>query len=71
MSTEQNGDMTSEQIACSLLDTGKKNSNDMLTQARKTQMHPLEALGKYPDAQSSRMDRMPINNDWQVTADTG
>lgn len=47
MSTQQNGDMISEQIAFSLLDTGKDNSKDMLTQARKTQMHPPKALGKY------------------------
>lgn len=31
MSTQENGDMISEQIAFSLLDTGKDNSNDMLT----------------------------------------
>lgn len=71
MSTQQNGDMISEQIAFSLVDTGKNNSNYVLTQARKTQMHPSKALGKYPDSQSSQMDRMTISNDWQVTADTG
>lgn len=38
MSTQKNGDIISEQIAFSLFDTGKDNSNDMLTQARKTHM---------------------------------
>lgn len=36
MSTQQNGDIFSEQIAFSLFDTGKDNSSGMLTQARKT-----------------------------------
>lgn len=71
MSTQQNGDMISEEIAFSLLDTGKDNSNGMLTQAGKTHMHPPKALGKHPGSQPSQMDRMPISKDWQLTIDIG
>jgi len=62
MSTQQNGDMVSEQLAFSLLDTGKDNSNDILTQARKTYVHPPKALGNNSSSQSSQTDRMRISN---------
>lgn len=63
MSTQQNGDMISEQIAFSLLDTGEDNNKGVLTQARKTHMHPPKALGKHPGSQSSQMDRILISKD--------